>query len=447
MAAIAKENGEVDDALAAMRHYVTETGQTPTARYEFAALNAQLGRLDDAEAILKRVPINIPSPAERHYIQGTLAANQGRFAHALAHIRQAVEASPASGQAWLALAMIGKLSDVDETALFAAAAQVAGVSTIDQAAYAYACGKILDGRKDYDQAFSAFAQGAAIMRRERPYAFEKDSQDAANAQSGWREFFERIGTTSPAPENNVQPIFVTGLPRSGTTLVEQILSSHSQVAGGGELGLMHIVSRDVGQSATDYQSFTDRGGSARQLADLYSHLALQRFPGAKRIVDKSLDTSRHMGMITAIFADAPIIWLKRDALDCAWSTFRTWFLRGLNWSWSFEDIGLHFGLEYELMNHWAELNPRILSVEYADLVTNPTYWIECITNHCGLEMEPVQLNSHETVRNVMTASVAQVREIINTRAIGSARPYVNFMRPFIEVFEKGQTGLSAGGSQ
>lgn len=435
MAAVAKENGEIDDALEAMEHYVAAVGHTATAYYELAAMNAQLGRLDTAAQLMQLVPVDIPSPAEHHYIHGTLAANQGKFSEALGHLRQTVAANPGSGQAWLAVAMIGRLSTSDVEALEAAAPMVEAAPLIDQAAYAYARGKALDDIQDHDAAFAAFSNGAGVMQRERPYDHASDVADAARARTGWENHLGRTTFSRLDAEVANSPIFVTGLPRSGTTLVEQILASHSLVSGGGELGIMQIVSRDIGKSGSDYQNYLQQGNFPSQLAELYDHLARQRFPDVGRIIDKSLDSSRHMGLISAIFPAAPIIWLKRDPLDCAWSSYKTWFQRGLNWSWSLEDIGRHFRLENAMMQFWAELNPRIMFVNYPDLVTNPELWIERISNHCGLSLEAAQLESHETARNVMTASVAQVRQKITAQTIGSAKPYRQYLKPFIDAYQ------------
>ncbi len=439
MAAVARQNGEIDDALAAMQHYVAAAGRTGLAYYELAAMNAQLGRPEAAAGLMQRVPDNIPSPAEHHYIHGTLAANLGRFSDALDHLRQTVTANPGSGQAWLALAMIGRLSAEDERALHAAAAAVERAPSIERAAYAYARGKAFDDAQEHDAAFAAITQGAAIMQHERPYDHAADTADAERACAGWQEHFARaldpVDPQQPAePPIADLPIFVTGLPRSGTTLVEQILVSHSRVSGGGEMGIMQIASRDAGKTAADYQQYLARGNSCGELARLYQHLARQRFPGTGRIVDKSLDSSRHMGLITAIFPAAPIIWLRRDPLDCAWSAYRTWFQRGLDWSWSMPDIARHFQLEDRIMQFWADVNPRILKVNYADLVGDPENWIKRISSHCGLAMETAQLEPHKTVRNVTTASVAQVRQKISSQAVGSAKPYRQHLQPFMDVY-------------
>ena len=151
-----------------------------------------------------------------------------------------------------------------------------------------------------------------------------------------------------------RPIFVTGLPRSGTTLVEQILASHSAVAGGAELSLFAILGRDIGGlTHRAYQAWRARGGDPQALRDLYHHLAAVRFPAPGRIVDKTLATSRHMGVIATLFPDAPIIWVRRAPHDCAWSAFRNYFLKGVEWSWSLDTIGDFFTQEDRLFAHWT----------------------------------------------------------------------------------------------
>ena len=194
------------------------------------------------------------------------------------------------------------------------------------------------------------------MQKVRPYDQHKDQAESEDARRGWdREAIDKIAS-SLQPAEPPRPIFVTGLPRSGTTLVEQILASHSTVADGEELGLFRLLEQDLGGKDHDaFAAYIDRGGSAQDIRATYDRLLDQRYPGTGRIVDKTMNTSRYLGLVAAVFADAPIIWIRRDPVDCAWSAYRTWFLMGADWSWSLTDIAGHFRIEDGLFDHWRGL--------------------------------------------------------------------------------------------
>ena len=445
MAAIAKQNGEVEDAMSAMQNYCQAAGNTPQVRYELAALAAQLGRLSDADSIMANLPTDTPNPNDYRYSLGTLATNLGRFDEARKHLRIAVAANPSSGQAWLALAMFGHIEPSDLTSLFAATPHVANAEPMEQSAYAYAVGKAHDEAGQSEAAFAAFASGAEIMRNARSYNAHLDKEDAVQSAKGWEPILKsRLLDAATSSNERPRPIFVTGLPRSGTTLVEQILASHSAVGGGEELGLMTIVTQDIGKTADNFLHYQSKGGSAAELAQLYLNLLAQRQPGNSHIVDKTLDTSRYMGLIATMFPTAPIIWLRRDPVDCAWSAYKTWFLRGLNWTWSQTDIAAHFAIEDALFAHWQSvLGAQMLVVNYADLVRDPQSQIERITKHCHLSLEQAQLSPHETRRVVKTASVAQVRQPIHTNAIGGSLTYRHHLEPFLAAYGAERFSLTA----
>ena len=443
MAAIAKQNGEVQDAMDAMQNYCQASNNAPKARYELAALAAQLGRLSEADALMASLPGGTPSVTEYHYSRGTLATNLGRFEEARQHLRLAAAAKPGSGQAWLALAVVGQVEPTDLTSLFAAASAVANSDPLEQSAYAYALGKAYDQTERYEDSFTAFARGAELMRTVQSYNSALDEQDAVQSTTGWRTILEsRMSDGLTTATTPTRPIFVTGLPRSGTTLVEQILASHSAVVGGEELGLMSIVAQDVGRTADSFQRYQASGGTTADLTKIYLHLLAERQPGTGRVIDKTLDSSRFMGLIAMMFPTAPIIWMRRDPLDCAWSAYRTWFLRGLSWTWSQSDIATHFAIEDSLFQFWREiLGPQMLVMNYADLVQNPAVEIERITRHCDLKIEQTQLTPHETVRAVKTASVAQVREPIHTKAVGRSQSYHVHLKPFLSAYDAARFSL------
>lgn len=427
LAAVAKQNGEVSDALAAMELYAGPAPRSPSLIYELAAIRAQVGRLAEAAELIEQIPGDVPTAEANAYIRGTIASNLGHFDSAREHLRRAVAINPLSGQAWLALAMIDRLADDDARAMEDAAPRMSTAAPADRAAFLYALGKLRDQQSRHDEAFAAIEEGAAIMRSLRPYNLRRDEASAASAIDGWKLKGEE---RNQAP--TTRAIFVTGLPRSGTTLVEQILAAHSAVDGGEELGLFRLLEQDIGgKSAGDLDAYCARGGGLDELRALYSHLLAERYPGAGRVVDKTLNLSRYAGLVATLFPDAPIIWLRRNPLDCAWSAFRSWFLRGIDWSWSLEDIAAHFKIEDRLFAHWSGLlGNRVLVVDYAKLVSDSNRQIDRILSHCGLPRETACFSPHKSARAVTTASVAQVREPINLRGIDSALPYCEHLKPF-----------------
>ena len=435
IAAALQHNGEHGAALRAVETWQRQGEGSSAARFQHAVTLARAGRPGDAREILERLPDHVPDAAGNAYLKGTVSLNLGQTDRALAELRRAVGLNPRSGQAWLALAMAAPLATGDAGALRAGAEAFAAVpDNADKASFFYALGKLEDQDGNHDAAFGAFARGAAIMAALRPWDAGLDDEMTRDAIGYWSR--ARIDAVADREAGASRSIFVTGLPRSGTTLVEQILASHSAVAGGDELGLFRIIGQDLGGlRSQDWERFTANGGDPRDLRRLYDHLVDQRFPQPGRVVDKTLATSRYFGIVAALFPDAPIVWLRRDPVDAAWSAFRTYFARGVDWSWALHDIAGYFRNEDRLFDHWTrELGDRILIVPYAELVSEPREWTERITRHAGLEMEEAQLAPHLSDRAVTTASVTQVREAIHGRGVGSAEPYREFMGAFLESY-------------
>jgi hypothetical protein len=156
---------------------------------------------------------------------------------------------------------------------------------------------------------------------------------------------------------------------------------------------------------------------------------------AGRIVDKTIDASRYFGLIASALPDAPLIWMRRDPLDCAWSCFRTFFIHGVGWSYDLADIARHFMLEDALLAFWKErLGDRLLVVPYAELIGAPERWTRRLLDHCGLAEEAGAFEPHRTDRVVATASSFQVRRPINRDGLNVAEPYRSHLQPFIAAY-------------
>lgn len=429
-------SGELTLANRAMDAFVAAAGGTPSAQYAKVVLLSQSGRMRDAYDLLKTLPNHVPEPAGHAYVLGNIAMTLGRVDEARNHLQVALKHRPGWGPSWLTMATTGNLADdpLGEQMIAdgpAAEKQPAG----HLARYCYALGKLHADRRDHDKAFAAFARGAQLLRGETPYSRRGNAANAEQSQTGYADdFFDAM--RSRAARDTSRPIFVTGLPRSGTTLVEHILASHSEVQDGGELNIaQHVAVAAGGVSGNHLDAYLAGGKPLDDLAALYLHLLHERHPGGGRVVDKTIDVSRCFGLIAAALPDAPLIWMKRDPLDSAWSCFRTFFIHGVAWSYDLEDIAHHFRLQDAQMAFWQDkLGDRLLVVPYAELVEHPETWTRKLLSHCGLSEEAGVFAPHETERVVATASAMQVRQPINRSGLGVAGPYRKHLQPFVDAY-------------
>lgn len=437
LADVMLHNGEITLARAAIERFVRHHNGAPAARFLQASVLARSGAVAQARDLLATLPQSVPDPAGNAFSRGTMELNLGNLDAAREHLLRAVAANPRLGQAWLGLASTGRLGGGPGIAerILAAAPAMAAAARFERAQYAFARGKILDEQDDIDGAFAAFAEGGRLVLADIPYDRAADAASARDAIAGYdAAAVARWGGLVRADTS--RPILVTGSPRSGTTLVEQILASHSRVTDGEELGRFQTVAEDVGGTSTvAIERWIDRGGSPDAGARLYMHLFSERFGRDGRAIDKTTDASRYLGLAASFLPAAPIVWLRRDPLDRALSCFRNVFLRGAEWSYRLEDIAYHFALEDGLLARWQDiLGDRLFVLDYEALTRDPVAEIPRLLAHCGLDPEPGVFEPHKADRAVTTASVAQVREPISTRAIGAAERYRAHLQPFVDAY-------------
>jgi tetratricopeptide (TPR) repeat protein len=400
-------------------------------------LLAKCGRIEDALAqavAFKRKQGN--HPALNHLI-GVLAGQMGETDTSIAAFRSVLSQAPQSGASWVSLVAQKSIdgADSDYKALQAMRSSFAAQPPENRASLLYAIAKCQHDCGAYDAAFRDYAEGAAIMRSLRPYRHETAAELAGQVINE----FSQAGTgLKPSGCSTDRPIFVTGLPRSGTTLVEQILASHPAVSGGAELNLFTAALAPVGQLTMDaarrFEAANPNGWT--EVGDAYLELLNSRFGTEGRIVDKTLAIAPMVGLLRHVMPNAPVVWLRRAPEDAALSCFRTWFNQGMEWSWSLEDIAEKFRAEDRLYHHWAGLyGPALLTVDYETLIAEPTAQIARILAHCKLSPHAGLEDFHKTRRAVTTASQTQVRQALHAGSIDSAQHYHEQMSAFRTAYQ------------
>ncbi|MFT4252360.1 MAG: sulfotransferase [Caulobacter sp.] len=311
-------------------------------------------------------------------------------------------------------------------------------------------GKHYERSGDYDRAFGHFSNAKTAFRRTRPafsLAAATQAMDAAKAVFS-RDFF--AADAAPVSTSD-RPIFIVGLPRSGTTLVEQILASHPCVFGAGELA---DIPRMVKSLRPDYpQCFETMDDEALdELAGEYlAQIDRLAGPEPARVTDKMPINSLHLGLIAKLFPGARIIYCRRDPRDIAVSCFVELFDLEHDYTTDFEDFAGYF-LEHErLMAHWRQVLPiPIRELRYEDLIADPETVIRDLVSHCGLDWDPACLDFQATERTVQTPSRWQVRQPIYQTSMGRWRRYEAHMAPLMKILEArgyayGQAGAAKPG--
>ena len=426
--------GRLDEAETAARYLRTIEPDNPQSWIATAATAARLLRQDEAldayETAAQLKPKEVPIRTSIGHLLKTL----GRRAESEAAYKAALAIDPECAEAWWSLADLKNyaFSDAEVTEMQTVLAAHTRPRPGDAQIH-FALGKAYEQRNEYDTAFAHYARGNAQRRREAPFdadAFERRS--AAIQVFFDSTFFQRHARTSVA---TVTPIFIVGLPRSGSTLIEQILASHPQVEGTMELPNILNLVRDI-----DHQR-PARNGYPAELHSLEPEALIrlgerylretQVLRGTKPyFIDKLPNNFSHVGLIKAILPHAIVIDARRHPLDCCLSTFKQHFAEGQTFSYDLTDLGRYYRCYLNLMAHWDAVLPgKVLRVQYEKLVNDPEAGIRRLLAHCGLPYDPACLSFHTTRRAVRTASAEQVRQPIYTSGLGYWRHFDAHLAP------------------
>jgi tetratricopeptide (TPR) repeat protein len=461
----------LQDAESVLRRAVALAPQRPEVWMELANALFQQDKLDDAEQSVREALRRAPREAAMHATLGSILVAAGRhesavpafeqalgldpsnaealkgLAHALgttgqteravALYRRCIELHPDDGAAYWGLASLKAYRYTPDEIEAMRARLAAGRLPADSATkLRFALATALDAERRFDEAFEHFREGNASVRRSIQY----DSGAMARVDAELVRVFDtaflrrHAGAGNPDPA----PIFIVGLPRSGSTLIEQVLASHSLVEGTHELTELNRIANEMNRDSTGkgYPAVLLDAGADRfhQLGTEYLERAGRFRTGAPRFTDKMSNNFRHIGLISLILPNAKIINARRHPLDCCVSCYKMLFSRGQKFSYDLRDLGEYY-LQYQrLMDHWHEVLPGfMLDVDYEQLVGDFEGQVRRILDFCALPWEPSCLEFHRNTRAVRTASAEQVRQPLYSTGIHRWRDYERQIAPLIDL--------------
>jgi tetratricopeptide (TPR) repeat protein len=402
----------------------------------YATTCVGLGEHERAITLYRELLADAPGAADLHLSIAHSLKTLGRQQESIDAYRAAAAARPHFGDAYWSLANLKtyRFTD-DEIARMQADESAPGVALVDRYHLCFALGKGFEDRHDYEQSYRHYERGNALKRSEsryRPAILETNT--ARQREVCTREFFARregFGVES------TDPIFILGLPRAGSTLLEQILASHSAVEGTQELAdvprmVLELQGREPDMANPRYPGALAELSAADFLRLGEKYLTDTRIyrTGKPFFIDKMPNNFRHIGLIHLMLPNAKIIDARREPMACCFSNLKQLFANGQEFTYSIEDIARYYRTYLDLMEHWDEVLPgRVLRVWHEDVVDDLEGNVRRILDFCGLKFEPACVDFHKTERSVRTASSEQVRQPIFREGLDQWKHYEQWLAP------------------
>ena len=385
----------------------------------YATQCASLGDHEEALSVYQALLVDLPGASDIHLSVGHTLKTLGRQAPAIEAYRAAYQHRPDFGEAYWSLANL-KTYRFTDTEVAQMGELTAASDTVGKDRYHlhYALAKSQEDRGDYAASFANYERGDLLKRQELRYdattMHATMKRQATVCTSALFRSKKRMGS------QQLGPIFIVGLPRAGSTLLEQILASHSQVDGTMELPFIPAIAHALDSrmregQAVSYPEILGDLGSAEltALGDQYLEEVRPFRQGAPFFVDKMPNNFRHIGLIHLILPNAKIIDARRDPMACCFSCYKQLFAEGQEFTYGLRDIGRYYSAYVDLMTHWDAVLPDvILRVDHKDVVDRLDYSVRRMLDFCGLGFEQACVEFHKTDRSVRTASSEQVRQPI-----------------------------------
>jgi len=470
LAEVAIKVGQLEDAQNLLERCLELAADFHHARYAYAGLLMRRNYLEQALSEIGKLLTSEPTNPTHLLLKGAILAQKGDHSHAIEIYETFLKDHPHHGTAQMyfghTLKTIGKTNDAVIAYRKAIALSqrtgeaywsLANLKTYrfsdgeianmceqfcpdtgdpdDQGHLAFALGKAFEDRKEFDTSFGYYEKGNTIRGRHHRHDIRTNIMDTARQIKTLTAEFLAKHENSGSPAKD--PIFVVGLPRSGSTLIEQILASHSQVDGTTELPNIIAISRKLASAsrknpAGRYPEILEElpPETYKVLGENYVHSTRVQRSNSPYFIDKMPNNFRHIGLISLILPNAKIVDARRHPMGACFSCFKQLFANGQSFTYDLAGIAYYYRDYLRLMDHWDEVLPgRVHRVQYEDMVTNTESEIRRLLDYCGLEFEDQCLRFYETERAVRTPSSEQVRQPVYTQGLEQWRNFEAHLNP------------------
>lgn len=469
------DQGRLEDAIASYRRALQLNPKLPGAHNNSGIALQGLKRFEEAAASYRRALEIRPDYAEAHSNLGNLLFDLGRFEDALASYRRALQLNPLYAEAHSNLGSLlmhmGQIREGEQHLTEAIALSGGSARSLAtalsylsykkedprfqqlEAAYArreilrvpdrikldFAVGRALESIGDYERSFAAYEEGNRLHHDRHP--FDADAAEAyveRTCRTFTRELFARFSALAgnlPAAPFEPVPIFVVGMPRSGTTLIEQTLASHPAIFGAGELGLLGELARRAEGLSLEEPDSAATCQTLREFGQEYLERARALAAGKAYISDKMPENYQYLWLIRLMLPEAKIIHALRDPLDTCFSCFALPFSSGHEYSYDLGQLGHQYLRYRRLMQHWRTVLPAhsIYDLRYENHVAEPEREARRLLDHLGIAWDPACLRFYDTERAVATSSVAQVRRPMYTSSIARWKHFERYLQPLLQI--------------
>lgn len=427
--------GQVAESEMPLRRAVKLNPKRDDAQVSLGVTLVMLGRLSDARECFEKALKITPRHAGAVTGLGKVASLEGRFEDAETFYKDALAVDANQPTALASLAELRKMTPSDSAWLKNAEKIAAsGIAPLDEADLRFAIGKYWDDTGDFERAFRSY-QRANELQKSLAERYDTEARvrfvdDTIRAYTR-----EAITANEAGRSESVKPVFVVGMMRSGTSLVEQILSTHPAVHGAGELQFWNDAAR---KHEALVRNRLPGESLRKKLAQGYLSVLDGLSSSAQRVVDKSTYNSDHLGLIHSVLPNARMIYVRRDPIDTCLSCYFTQLSSAQNFTWDLADLAHYYREHQRLVEHWRSVLPAgtLLDVPYAELVDDQERWTRKILDFLGLEWDERCLDFHTAGRPVLTASFWQVRQKMYNRSVGRWRRYEKYIGPLRELREK-----------